>query len=217
MDSQRTFIKICGVTRVRDLRAAVCAGTSAIGFVFAPSPRRVSVARAMELRQRVHPAVRTFGVFVNADMDRILQVYDRVGLDGVQLQGGEPPEFVARLKRLRPAALVYKVIRTSSAEDLAALGDYEADGLFVDPKDPSRPLARTDAIPLGWLRDLDVERLVVAGGLNPLNVGDLVREVRPWGVDVSRGVESAPGKKDAALISSFVRAVREAEARVARS
>lgn len=217
MDSERTFIKICGVTRVTDLRAAVCAGTSAIGFVFAPSPRRVSVARAMELRRRVHPAVRTFGVFVNADMDRILQVYDRVGLDGVQLQGGETPEFVARLKRLRPAASVYKVIRTGRPEDLATLGDYKADGLFVDPKDPSRPLDRIDAIPLGWLRDLDVERLVVAGGLNPLNVGDLVREVRPWGVDVSRGVESAPGKKDAALINSFVRAVREAEARAAGS
>lgn len=212
MEAQRTFIKICGITRVRDVRAAVCAGASAVGFVFARSPRRVSPARALELRDRVHPAVRTFGVFVDAELPLVVQVIDRVGLDGVQLQGAETAEFVAELKQLRPAAKVFKVIRTNRPGDLAGIGRYPADGFFVDPKDPERPLDRAGAIPAEWLKDIDVEQLVVAGGLNPVNVGALIRSVHPWGVDVSAGVETAPGKKDPELISDFVRAVREAEA-----
>ncbi|MEX2587858.1 MAG: phosphoribosylanthranilate isomerase [Actinomycetota bacterium] len=210
--SSRTFIKICGITRVRDVRAAVCSGVSAVGFVFARSPRRVSPARALELRSRVHPSVRAFGVFVDAELPLVLEVVDQVGLDGVQLQGSESPDFVAELKRLRPAATVFKVIRTNRPGDLSAIGDYAADGFFVDSKDPARPLQRTEAVPIQWLRELQVPQLVVAGGLNPANVSELVRTVRPWGVDVSAGVEASPGKKDPALISSFVRAVREAEA-----
>lgn len=212
MERQATFIKICGITRLGDLRAAVSFGASAVGFVFAHSPRRVSPARALELRRRVHPSVRTFGVFVDAGLSQVVEVIDRVGLDGVQLQGAEGPQFVAELKRLRPAATVFKVIRTNRQEDLSAIGDYSADGFLVDPKDPSRPLDRMAAIPTQWLRELQVERLVVAGGLNPANVGELIGLVHPWGVDVSAGVEASPGKKDPALVGSFIRAVREAEA-----
>lgn len=212
METQGTFVKICGITRLADVRAAVRSGAGAVGFVFASSPRRVSPARALELRRHVHPAVSAFGVFVDAELARVVQIIDQVGLDGVQLQGDESPQFVAELKRLRPAASVFKVIRTNRPEDLSAIGDYAADGFFVDPKDPGRPLDRMGVIPAQWLKDVQAEQLVVAGGLNPANVGELVRTLHPWGVDVSAGVEAGPGKKDPALIRSFVRAVREAEA-----
>lgn len=214
--TRRTFIKVCGLTRVRDVRAAVSAGVSAVGFVFARSPRRVTPARAIELRRRVHPTVGVYGVFVDMDLERVVQMVDIVGLDGVQLQGSESVEFVEALKRLRPSATVFKVIRAVSAKDLAAAldyaEDYPADAVFIDPKDPAHPVQSKGPIPVDWLKDLDLPRLVVAGGLHPDNVGELVRRIAPWGVDVSSGVESSPGKKDAGLMAGFVRAVREAEA-----
>lgn len=142
----------------------------------------------------------------------MLRVIEEVGLTGVQLQGSENPDYVAELKRSSPSTAVYKVVRTTRREDLDEAGGFGADGLFLDPKDPARPLDRSATIPIGWLKDLAIEHLVVAGGLNPSNVGELVRAVHPWGVDVSAGVEAGPGKKDPRLIAGFVRAVREAEA-----
>lgn len=207
-----TFIKICGITRLTDARAAVSAGANAVGFVFARSLRRVSANEAAAITRHLHPAVNRIGVFVNASTERILEVVDRAGLDGVQLQGAEPPEFLDRLREKRPSLTLFKVIRPLSAGDVARAAAYSADAIFLDPRDPDKPFEPAPAIPLSWLSEVPAERFVVAGGLNPQNVAGLVSNLHPWGVDVSGGVESGPGKKDGGLIRAFVRAVREAEA-----
>ena len=207
-----TFIKICGITRLGDARTAVSAGANAVGFIFARSLRRVSASQASAITAHLHPAVNRIGVFVNATRDRILEVVDRAGLDGVQLQGSETPEFIHGLKHARPSLMVFKAIRPLSAADVAGAAAYPADAIFLDPRDPQNPFEPAPPIPVSWLEDVSTARFVVAGGLSPANVGDLVSSLRPWGVDVSGGVESRPGKKDGTKIRAFVRAVREAEA-----
>ncbi len=207
-----TFIKICGITRLGDARAAVTAGANAVGFIFARSLRRVSAAEASAITDHLHPAVNRIGVFVNATQERILEVADKVGLDGVQLQGSETPEFMDGLRRARRSLLIFKAIRPLSAGDVAGAAAYPVDAVFLDPRDPDNPFEPAPPIPVSWLRDVSAARFVVAGGLSPDNVGDLVSTLRPWGVDVSGGVESGPGKKDGVKIRAFVRAVREAEA-----
>lgn len=210
-NEQPTFIKICGITRLGDARVAARAGANAIGFVFAPSSRRVSVASAREIGAHIHPTLRKIGVFVDSALDKVLSIADEAGLDGVQLQGVESPTFIVELKRARPSLFVSKVLRANSRKALDGLGRSGADAILVDRKDPYDPASVSKPVPISWLKECRFEHLIVAGGLGPGNVGRLVREVRPWGVDVSSGVESAPGRKDPEKIRAFVRAVRGAE------
>lgn len=212
---QRTFVKICGITRLGDARAAIKAGANALGFVFAPSPRHVSAADARDIARHVHPAVQRFGVFVDASVDKLLATVSEADLDSVQLQGQESNDYIEELRSLRPSLFIAKVVRTNKEEDLVSVGSFPAaDAIFLDPKDVRRPASPSAEIPSAWLQGLSSGRLVVAGGLDHTNVGALVKQVRPWGVDVSSGVENAPGKKDPALMRSFVAAVREAESAI---
>lgn len=185
-----------------------------MGFVFAKSPRRVSTAQAANIAPHVHPSLEKIGVFVDSSLERVLEVVDRVGLSGVQLQGAETARFISELKDALPRLFVSKVIRMTDPQQLSLARDLGADAIFVDRKDPQHLEAEVSPIPAEWLLDSGIEKLVVAGGLTPGTVGDLVSQVRPWGVDVSGGVESSPGKKDPALISRFVRSVREVDALV---
>ncbi|HEX2178529.1 MAG TPA: phosphoribosylanthranilate isomerase [Actinomycetota bacterium] len=212
LPKDRTYIKICGITRLGDARAAVSAGANAVGFIFTRSLRRISPGEAAAITTHLHPAVDRVGVFVNATPERILEVVDRAGLDCVQLQGSETPAYVEDLRRRRPRLTIFKVIRPTCAEDVKAAAAYAVDAVFLDPRDPQRPFEPVEPIPLAWLADVPASRFVVAGGLDDANVGTLVSDLRPWGVDVSAGVESAPGKKDGVRIRAFVRAVRAAEA-----
>lgn len=210
----QTFVKICGITRLADARAAVRAGANAVGFVFAKSPRRVSPAEAASIAPHVHPALEKIGVFVDASLERVLEVVNKVGLSGVQLQGDESAGFISDLKAAMPRLFVSKVIRITDPGQIQLARDLGADAIFVDRKDPQHLEAEVSPIPVEWLLDSGIDKLVVAGGLTPSTVGDLVSRVHPWGVDVSGGVESSPGKKDPALISRFVRSVREIDALV---
>lgn len=206
-----TFIKICGITRLADAQTAVRAGANAVGFMFAASPRRISPPRARRIGERLHPAVRKVGVFVDERLEVLLNVTEEVGLDGVQLHGSETPEFISRLRQARPNLLLFKAISPLNHQPIPELN---VDAVFLDPKDPAQPLAPVAQISYRWIRDLPEGRYVVAGGLTPANVGELVRELRPWGVDVSRGVETAPGKKDLSKVREFVWTVRRAESEV---
>lgn len=204
----RTRVKICGLTRTGDARAAAQAGADAIGLVFyPPSPRYLSVERAVEIRDALPPFVQTVALFVNADGAQIAQVIGRVHPAMLQFHGDETPQFCAQFGlpyvkacRVRPGvdALAYLKPFAGAAAWLvdSFVPEYGGVGESFDwsliPSQRERPL-------------------IVSGGLDRANVGRAIRAVRPWGVDVSSGVESAKGIKDAAKMAAFVAEVRNAD------
>jgi phosphoribosylanthranilate isomerase len=168
-------------------------------------------SRAKEIARHLHPSVTSIGVFVDATVDQVLRIAGEVGLGGVQLQGAEPPEMIEALRRARPGLFISKVVRMLDARSLAATATSPADAVMVDPKDPNDPGARSTPIPVDWLAGAHHPHLIVAGGLTPSSVGNVVRILHPWGVDVSGGVEASPGRKDVRLVREFVAEVRAAE------
>jgi phosphoribosylanthranilate isomerase len=205
----RVRVKICGITRLADALAAVEAGADAIGFVFyPPSPRHVTVKQAQAIASRLPPFVTTVGLFVNADGVAIAEVVETVGVDLLQFHGDEPPDFCNAHRRpwLRALRMRPDIDLETEAEAFSA-----ARGLLLDAYRPGVPGGTGETfdwsrIPM-WL----AARIVVAGGLEPGNVGDAVRRLRPYAVDVSGGVESAKGIKDPVKIREFMNEVRRAE------
>jgi phosphoribosylanthranilate isomerase len=205
----RTRVKICGITRPQDGVAAARAGADAIGLVFyPPSPRFLSVERAREIREALPPFVQPVALFVNADAAQVAQVIGRVHPSLLQFHGEETPEFCAQFGvpyvkacRVAPGVDLLKYLRAfSSASGWlldAHVEEYGGVGASFDwslvPENLERPL-------------------VLSGGLTRDNVAAAVRRVRPWAVDVSSGVESAKGIKDAAKIAAFIAEVRNADA-----
>ncbi|MGE5468120.1 MAG: phosphoribosylanthranilate isomerase [Ignavibacteria bacterium] len=204
----RTRIKICGITREQDLEAAVAAGADALGFVFYPlSPRHLEIERAAALVRRVPPFVTRVGLFVNPDPQVLADTLAAVPLDVVQYQGDESPEFCehfghpyVKVARMRPGIDLVEFARSyPSARGLlldAYVESYGGAGQMFD----------WSLVPKGL--PLPV---VVAGGLTAANVGNAIRQLRPWGVDVSSGVEASKGIKDAEKINAFVAAVKDAD------
>lgn len=211
----RLFVKICGVTSLDDGLLAADAGADALGFVFFPmSPRRTTAERAAAISRGLPTTVRRVGVFVNAPPDEMARVADAVGLDLLQLHGDEPPEALEGLPRP-----VIKAVRVGKgfAPDEALRYVGKAVGLLVDTRLPGETqLPGGTGVPFDWslVRGLAgrVPFLMLAGGLDPANVAEAIRAVRPHAVDVSSGVESLPGRKDPDKVRAFVRAVRAAEA-----
>lgn len=205
----RTRVKICGLTRPEDVDAAVMAGADAVGLVLYPaSPRAVSVDQAARLCARLPPFVAAVGLFVDATEPQIRAVLDRVPLDLLQFHGEEPPGLCAGFGRRW-----IKAIRMRPGLDLAAQArTYRgAAGLLLDAFDPV--LAGGTGQTFDWGRvpvGLDMP-IVLAGGLRPDNVAEAIRRVQPFAVDVSGGVESAKGIKDAAKISAFMQGVRDGD------
>lgn len=204
----RTRIKICGLTRPADVRAAVEAGADAIGLVFYPSsPRYVSTELAAELVALAPPFVTTVGLFVNPEPALVHTVLDRVPLQLLQFHGGESEVECSRYGRAW-----IKVARMQAGIDLVEFCSLHpaASGIlldtFVDGYGGGGKVFDWCLIPDGLDR-----RLILSGGLDPDNVTEAVRRVRPWAVDVSSGVESEKGIKDAARIAAFVAGVRHAD------
>ena len=198
------FVKICGVTNEDDALLAVAMGADAIGFVFAPSPRQVHPETVRDIVKRLPHEVLTIGVFRNERPERVIEVVNRCGLGGAQLHGGETPDEVASVRRRVPF-----VIRALPAGDkrLTEEGAAGADAVLVDSPQPGSGTVFDWSLAEGAP---DGVRLILAGGLNPDNIGDAIRKVRPWGVDTSSGVEASPGKKDATLVRRFVAEARRA-------
>jgi len=211
----RTRVKICGITRSADARAAAEAGADAIGLVFyPPSPRFLSVERAVEIRDALPPFVQTVALFVNPDAAQVAQVIGRLKPAAMQFHGEETPQFCAQF-----GVPWIKAVRVKSEARELDLLEY------------LRPFSGA----MAWLLDSHVEAyggvgerfdwslvpaalrnggdkpLILSGGLARENVAEAVRRVRPWGVDVSSGVESAKGLKDAAKIAAFIAEVRNAD------
>jgi phosphoribosylanthranilate isomerase len=205
-------VKICGITRVEDAVAAARAGADALGFMFFPqSPRFVSFESAARICRELGPFPARVGVFVDPSEEEVSIAMRECGLNILQFHGNESPEFCRGF-----GAMSMKAFRIRGPESLTQLSQYKTDAWLLD--------SHVDGVPGGtgakfnW--DLAVEArkmgrpIFLAGGLNPDNVAEAIRRVRPYGVDVSSGVESAPGIKDAAKVTAFVSAAKEALERI---
>lgn len=198
------FVKICGITNEDDALLAVAMGADSVGFVFAPSRRQVNVEQARDIVRRLPAEAIAVGVFVDERPERIVEISNRVGLRGVQLHGRESMADVRYVReRVRFVIQAYKA--GDPALSLAA--NSPADIVLVDGPNPGSgrvfDWSLTERLPPGV-------RLLLAGGLNHQNVADAIATLRPWGVDVSTGVERSPGQKDPTKVRLFVAAAKAA-------
>ena len=199
-------VKICGITNVADGLAAAEAGADMIGLMFyEKSPRNISLQTAAEIARVVPPFVMKVGVFVNPSEELVLRAIVECGLSLLQFHGEEPPEFCIRF-----GIMSVKAFRISDQSSLDALPEYQTNAYLLDAF--SREARGGTGDIFNW--DLAVEAqkfgkpIFLAGGLTAGNVASAVRQVQPFAVDVSSGVESAPGKKDSAKIRAFIEAAR---------
>jgi phosphoribosylanthranilate isomerase len=203
-----TIVKICGITSAADGAAAAEAGADALGLMFyEKSPRHVTMKAAAEIVRQLPPFVIKVGVFVNAPEELVMRAIGECGLNVLQFHGEETPEYCA----LFPVMTI-KAFRVRDAESLTSLTDYKTDAWLLDAYSPEQ-LGGTGTA-FNWDLAVEAQKLgrpiFLAGGLTPENVAEAVRRVRPYAVDVSSGVESAPGKKDAAKVRAFIRAAKGA-------
>lgn len=205
---QRTRVKICGITRDEDLAVAVAAGADAVGFVFyPPSPRYLPIERAIVLARCVPPFVTRVGLFVNAEAHFVRETLAQVPLDLLQFHGDEDAHYCEQFgrtylkaARMRPEIDLLEFARAFPTAQGLLLDTwstaYGGTGQTFDwsliPENPPLPI-------------------ILSGGLHAGNVGEAVRRIRPWAVDVSSGVEQTKGIKDAAKIAAFIAAVRMAD------
>ena len=201
----RTRVKICGLTREADVRASAELGADAIGLVFYdPSPRAVGIDLARRLRAALPPFVTTVGLFVDAEPERVRATLAQVPLDLLQFHGEEPPDYCAAFGRPW-----IKAIRMRPGTDLRALwARYGAAvGLLLDAYDPARAGGTGQCFDWDLVPPDLAPHIVLAGGLDPDNVAVAIRRVRPYGVDVSGGVEAAKGLKDRQKMAAFMKGV----------
>ena len=200
------FVKLCGLCQASDIAAANEAMPDAVGFVFWPrSARAVRAEQVAAWTAELHPGIERVGVFVNAELDQVRRTVEMARLTIVQLHGDEPPALVREL-----GVRVWKALPASTTSPhRAARWDAEAivldSGAAEQPGGTGRPADWTRAA--AFVRAFS-GRVVLAGGLTPENVTEAIRQVSPWGVDVSSGVESAPGRKDPARMKDFVQRCR---------
>lgn len=226
------WVKICANTCIEDALAAVASGADALGFVFAESRRQVDAAQVRAITSQLPASVETVGVFASADAETIAQAMQQSGLHTAQLHGGLDLSLAAELRQRLGAD--FSIIHTThwtvgdeaasarrvlaAVEQLAAVGAARGDSprLLVDAK--LGAASGGLGVSFNWqsaqpafarAHELRV-RLILAGGLRPDNVAEALRTLQPWGIDVASGVEREPGRKDHALVQSFIAAARSA-------
>lgn len=205
-------IKICGITREGDALAAVRAGADALGFLFYPkSKRHISPEQARNIIRALPPLITVVGVFANERAETIAAIRKTCFLDAVQLHGDETPEFCRSI----PGKTI-KAFRLRNAETLAAACAFSTDAWLFDGYSPNQRGGAGLPFNWEWIRQSATlpRPFLVAGGLTPANVGNCIKTVRPYAVDVSSGVEDAPGKKNADKMRRFVAAVRKSAAAI---
>jgi phosphoribosylanthranilate isomerase len=199
-------VKICGITNLPDGMAAAEAGADALGFVFYDqSPRRISIEAAAAVIPQLPPFVTKVGVFVNAPEDLVIHAIRECGLNLLQFHGDEPPEYC-----LQFGLMSMKAFRIRDAASLRALSTYHTDAWLLDAYMPNKPGGTGETF--NWDLALEARGLgrpiFLAGGLTSENVAEAVRRARPYAVDVSSGVEAAPGRKDHAKVRAFIQAAK---------
>jgi phosphoribosylanthranilate isomerase len=199
------FVKICGITTEDDALLAVAMGADAISFVFAPSPRQVAAGHVRDIVRRLPPEILTVGVFRDEAPQRVVDVIQSTGLRGAQLHGHESPED-ARFVKERVDVLIQAF--PAGSDSLRHADDWGADIILVDSPTPGSgqvfDWSLAEGAPSG-------RRVMLAGGLTPDNVAAAIARVRPWGVDVSTGVEAEPGRKDPRKVRAFVANAKAAD------
>ncbi|MBE0477086.1 MAG: phosphoribosylanthranilate isomerase [Coriobacteriia bacterium] len=213
---RRTRVKICGLTDPADAAAAVRAGADAVGVVLADGPRRLTLDAAERVLAEVPPMVARVGVFVDAPEALVAEAVRRLGLTAVQFHGAEPPEACASC-----VAPVIKAFRVREGFSAHGIDPYRrsAAAVLLDTFVEGVAGGTGRTFPWERFRDSLPEGLpvIVAGGLDPVNVGSAVRALRPYAVDVSSGVEELPGAKDHVKVEAFVAAVRNADSEMRRA
>jgi phosphoribosylanthranilate isomerase len=201
------FVKICGITSEEDALLAIAMGADAVGFVFAPSSRQVAAGLVRDIVRRLPPEVLTVGVFRDESPQRVFEIVNNIGLRAAQLHGHETVEQTKLVRSKVPF-----VIKGFPAGDpaLERADDFGADAILIDSHAPGSgemfDWSLAEGAPVN-------RRVILAGGLTPENVTEAIERVRPWGVDVSTGVETGPGRKDARLVRDFVRNAKAAAPR----
>lgn len=200
-------IKICGITNLDDAMAAAELGADALGFNFYPeSPRFIAPETAAEIIYQLPPFILTVGIFVNEPEEKVREIHERTGIQVFQFHGDESPEFCERFERR-----VIKVFRVKDKESLHSIMHYKASAFLLDSHKDG--LLGGTGVPFDWDLAQDAarsRRVILAGGLTPENVGEAIRRVKPYGVDVAGGVEKEKGIKDHGKIKKFITEVRKA-------
>jgi phosphoribosylanthranilate isomerase len=207
-----TWIKICGTTNERDADIAIRAGANALGFIMTKSPRQVSDTAAYSIGTIVPKGVETIGVFVDEQLETLVQTARFCRFAGVQLHGDEDAEYVSELRRLLPGI---RVVKATTATTLDKGTRCKPDAWLLDS--PAGAQRGGTGKTFDWraaqpsIRSLQ-EPVILAGGLNAQNVQSALEILQPWGVDVASGVESYPGRKHPGLVTQFIDAVRQFDA-----
>lgn len=201
-------IKICGITNRADAEAAIAAGADALGLMFyEQSPRAISIDEAQEIARVVPPFVLRVGVFVDPNPSDVFAAIQLCGLNLLQFHGEETPAFCQQF-----GMMTMKAVRVRDADSLTVLEQFETDAFLLDSYVPGKAGGTGERF--NWDLAFEARKfgkpIFVAGGLTAANVAEAVRRTQPFGVDVSSGVESAPGRKDPAKMRDFIAAVREA-------
>ena len=199
-------IKICGITNLDDAMAAAELGTDALGFNFYPeSPRYITPEKAAEIIYQLPPLIMTVGIFVNESEERVRDIESQTGIQVLQFHGDESPEYCERFERR-----VIKAFRVKDRESLHSILHYKVSAILLDSHTDG--LRGGTGVPFDWglARDAAVSRRVIlAGGLTADNVGEAIKRVRPYGVDVAGGVEKEKGIKDFGTMKKFIAEVRK--------
>jgi len=202
-------IKICGITNLDDAIASIAYGADALGFVFYPkSPRAIEPDKAREIISLLPPFITTVGVFVDEEVSKIKETVAHTGIDVIQLHGSESPDYCEKLDKR-----VIKAIRVKDLTDLEPLKRYHKVSAFLLDTYTPDTIGGTGLI-FNWEIAIEAKRfgrIILAGGLNPENIGDAVRMVQPYGVDVASGVEGKEkGQKDHERLRTFIEKARKA-------
>ena len=201
-----TRVKICGITNLADAQAAVAAGADALGFNFYEgSPRHISLKTATAISKQLPPFVMRAGVFVNADEDLVTRAIAECNLSLLQFHGDEPPEFCTQF-----GLMSMKAFRIRDEKSLEELPKHQTDAYLLDAY--SAEAFGGTGEKFNWDLAIEAQKfgkpIFLAGGLTPENVADAVKKVKPFGVDVSSGVEISPGKKNHAKVKAFIHAAK---------
>jgi phosphoribosylanthranilate isomerase len=202
-----TWIKICGITNLEDALDAVSLGVDGLGFIFAPSPRRIDPLRLQEMVRHLSPSIWKVGVFVNEELERVRRIAEDCVLDALQFHGQEPPEYCRQIH-----LPVIKAIGVKDADSLKEMERYPYASILLDAWSADRAGGTGKTFCWEMAREARQQRnFILSGGLNPQNVFTAIQELRPLGVDVCSGVEKIPGKKDRDKMAEFVKEVKKAD------